>query len=132
MMQSPTNKYLESSIQLATPAQLLIMLCDGGIRFCRLGIEAIKQSKLQEANHNLCRVQDIIREFQLTLDKSSPLAQNLNDLYDYFLVRLIEANTKKDIEPAQEVLGYLLELKQTWVEAAKMVTTAKPVGVRHG
>jgi flagellar protein FliS len=120
MVQQQKNKYLEATVQTATPAQLLIMLCDGAIRFCKLGIEAIHNNKHEEANTNLCKVQDIISEFVITLDLQSPIAEGLINLYDYFVFRLIEANTKKSVEPAEEVLKYLIELKAIWVEAAKL------------
>jgi flagellar protein FliS len=113
------NKYLETTIQTASPAQLLIMLYDGAIRFCRQGIEAIKGNNYQDANTNLLKAQDIINEFIITIDRSSPMADNLLRLYEYFNTRLIEANMKKMIEPAEEVLTHLLDLKETWVQAAK-------------
>ncbi|WP_284643292.1 flagellar export chaperone FliS [Paenibacillus silviterrae] len=129
MLQMQRNKYLENSIQTATPAQLLIMLCDGAIRYCRQGIAAIKEKNYQEANFNLTKTQDIISEFVITLDKESFLAENLLKLYEYFNFRLIEANIQKKAEPAEEVLGYLLDLKQTWVEAAKAVNNEH---AKHG
>lgn len=126
--QAQQNKYLQNSVQTATPAQLLIMLCDGAIRFCRLGIESIKKKEYQAANTNLGKVQDIISEFIITLDKDAPIAQTLLPLYDYFNRRLIEANIKKDHVPAEEVLGYLLDLKSTWMEANKHLQS----GTRNG
>ncbi|MBO9607982.1 MAG: flagellar export chaperone FliS [Paenibacillaceae bacterium] len=123
------NKYLENSIQTSTPAQLVIMLCDGAIRFCKAGAEAIKKKKYAEANRYLIKTQRIINEFIITLDRSLPIADELLRLYDYFNYRLIQANSKKDAEPAEEVLQYLIELKETWTQAAKIVNAS---GVRHG
>ncbi|MEK8131751.1 flagellar export chaperone FliS [Paenibacillus filicis] len=119
MLQTQLNKYLENSVQTATPAQLLIMLCDGAIRFCKQGIAAINQQNFEEANLNLTKTQDIISEFIITLDKNSSIAEPLLKLYEYFNYRLIEANIQKKVDSAEEVLGYLIDLKQTWVEAAK-------------
>lgn len=130
-MHPQQNKYLENAVQTATPQQLLIMLCDGAIRYLRLGIDAIRQQKPQEAHQHLIRVQDIILEFVITLDKSAPVAEGLIKLYDYFIYRLMEANAKKEIEPAEEVLGYLLELKETWVQAAILAKGGSQL-VNHG
>jgi flagellar protein FliS len=113
------NKYLQNSIQTATPGQLLIMLYDGAIRFCRQGIEAIKEQRYSDANTSLLKTQDIISEFIITIDRSNPISENLLNLYEYFNTRLIEANMKKEIEPAEEVLGHLIDLKETWIQAAK-------------
>jgi len=113
------NKYLQNTVQTATPGQLLIMLYDGAIRFCRQGIEAIKEQRYEDANISLLKVQDIISEFIITIDRSNPISENLLKLYEYFNTRLIEANMKKDIEPAEEVLAHLIDLKETWMQAAK-------------
>lgn len=138
MIQANRNKYLETSIQTATPAQLLIMLCDGAIRFCKTGIEAINQNNMKEAHVNFTKAQDIVTEFSVTLDRQSPLAVNLLQLYEYFMHLLIEANINKKVEPAEEVLGYLIELKETWVETALTIKNqtnkapAQAQGVKHG
>lgn len=113
------NKYLETTVQTANPAQLLVMLYDGAIRFCRQGIEAIKENKYSDANTNLLKAQKIINEFMITIDRSSSVADGLLRLYEYFNMRLVEANTQKNTEPAEEVLGHLIELKETWFQAAK-------------
>ncbi|CAG7656157.1 flagellar export chaperone FliS [Paenibacillus allorhizosphaerae] len=119
MQQLQRNKYLENSVQTATPAQLLIMLYDGAIRFCKQAIAAIKQNNYEEAHINLTKTQDIISEFVITLDRNSSIAESLLRLYEYFNFRLIEANIQKKAESAEEVLGYLIELKETWMQAVK-------------
>lgn len=131
MINSQHNKYLENTVRTATPAQLLIMLVDGAIRFCKLGIEGIKQRNFEQAHVNFIKVQDIINEFIITLDTTFPIADRLMQLYDYFKLRITEANIKKSVEPAEEILGYLIELRETWVQAAIMANK-KPVGVDHG
>jgi flagellar protein FliS len=117
--QAQRNKYLETAVQTAAPGTLLIMLFDGAIRFCRTAAEAIKVSDVQEANRCIIRVQDIILEFVVSLDKSAPVADGLVQLYDYMYRRLIEANVKKDLAVLEEVTGLLVELKETWIQASK-------------
>ncbi|MBD2863643.1 MULTISPECIES: flagellar export chaperone FliS [Paenibacillus] len=131
MIQSQPNKYLENSIQTASPAQLLVMLCDGAIRFCKLSIEDIRKNDITAAHNHIFKVQDIISEFVITLDQSLPIAKDLLRLYDYLIYRLIQANTKKEIEPLEEVLGYLQEFKETWIQAAKIVNSQRS-GIQHG
>jgi flagellar secretion chaperone FliS len=131
MLPSQQNKYLETSIQSATPAQLLIMLYDGAIRFCRMGIDSTKKGNIEDAHKYYCKTQDIVQEFIITLDRKADVAEGLLQLYEYFNFRLVEANTKKDIAPAEEVLKHLQELKEIWIQAAKSVQTAV-AGVKHG
>lgn len=97
------------------------MLCDGAIRFCKQAIDAIQAKNYEEANEYLGRTQDIISEFAITLDRSAEISESLARLYEYFNYRLIQANIKKSVEPAEEVLGYLVDLKETWVQAALQI-----------
>ncbi|MEO3947297.1 flagellar export chaperone FliS [Gorillibacterium sp. CAU 1737] len=126
--QQQQNRYLETSVATATPAQLLIMLCDGAIRFTRLALEAMKNHQPQEANRQFQKAQNIISEFIITLDRSAPISLNLLQLYDYFNRKLIEANVSKNPAPAEEVIGYLQELKETWMQASKAASSEKTHG----
>ena len=126
MITAQRNKYLETAVQTATPAQLLIMLCDGAIRFLRQSIEAIQKKNYTAANEYLLRTQDIISEFAITLDRSAEIAGPLSRLYEYFNYRLVQANIKKSAEPAEEVLGYLVELRETWAQAAQQLKQQPP------
>jgi len=112
-------KYLENTIQTASPAQLLIMLYDGAIRFCKLGIEGIKQKDYSGANSNLTKAQAILDELLVTLDRESEVAKTLIPLYQYMKQQLIQGNVKKDPGPVEEVLGYMTDLKETWILASK-------------
>jgi flagellar protein FliS len=129
-MQTPMNSYFQTKVQTASPAQLLILLYDGAIRFCRLGIEAIRGRKYDQANENLLKAQDIVRELAVTLDRRAEISKDLLRLYDYFMERLREANLKKAEEPAEEILGYLVELRETWVRAEAI--QRKAGAARHG
>jgi len=130
-MQLQRNKYLETTVQTASPAQLLLMLYDGAIRFCKLGIEGIKEDDVEKKHTNLTKVQSIIFELMSTLDKDIEVSDGLLRLYEYFIHRLTEANTRKDEEPAEEVLNYLVDLKQTWVQAASSMNKHVS-GASHG
>jgi len=113
------SKYLETSVQTATPGQLLLMLYDGAAKNCRMAIESIKLQNFADANRFLIKAQDIISELLITLDRSVPISEQLGMLYNYFIERLIQANLKKDIEPVQEVLSYVVDLRETWTQAIK-------------
>lgn len=113
------NKYLETAVQTASPAQLLIILYDGAIRFCRSAVESMKTQNYADASVKLTKAQNIISEFIITIDHKSPIADNLIQLYHYFNDRLREANFKKDHTPIEEVLSHLIELKETWIQTAK-------------
>jgi len=119
MLQANPNKYLETAVQTASPAQLLIMLYDGVIRYCRQSIKYLEVKDYSNVNTNLLKAQSIISELRVTLDNKFPISQELHRIYEYFGFRLIQANIKKDASQVEEVLEYILELKEAWIEATK-------------
>lgn len=121
MINSPYQKYQQTQAQTASKPKLLIMLYDGAIKFVTAGIEGISKKDYNMANTNLCKAQAIIHELISSLDFNYPQANDLVQVYEYMLYRLIEANMKKEMTPAQEILEYLTELREAWVEAAKTV-----------
>ncbi|CAG5088536.1 Flagellar protein fliS [Thermobacillus xylanilyticus] len=114
MLTSPIQKYQQSSVQTASPGQLILMLYDGAIRFVKLGIAGIEERDISKANNSLIRAQRIINELMASLNTSLPLSATLMGIYEYMNRRLIEANIKKDKAPAEEVLGHLVELRDAW------------------
>ncbi|MFS1514791.1 flagellar export chaperone FliS [Chengkuizengella sp. SCS-71B] len=131
MYQNQQNKYLQTSIQTASPAKLLIMLYDGAIKFSKLAIVAIEDKNYEAANTNIVKVQNIINEFMVTLDQKADIAKDLMKLYEYMMHRITEANMKKDVQAMEEVIGFLQELRETWVEANKSLNT-KSKEVQYG
>ncbi|MFC7678557.1 flagellar export chaperone FliS [Paenibacillus sp. GCM10028914] len=122
MITSPYDKYRQSSVQTSTPGQLLLMMYDGAIRFVKGGLDALKEQDFQKANTFLNKTQTIVSELIVTLDHSFEVSKGLASLYEYINHLLIQANVKKEAAPAEEALGYLVELRETWAQAAKMAT----------
>lgn len=118
-------KYRNSSINTATPGELTLMLYNGAIKFCNQAIVSMETKDLESAHKYIIRVQDIIEEFIITLDRKYPISESLELMYDYIDRRLKEANADKNVEILNEVLGYLRELRDTWKEAMKLSKTQK-------
>ncbi|NLJ89245.1 MAG: flagellar export chaperone FliS, partial [Epulopiscium sp.] len=85
----------------------------------------IEEDKIKEAHDYIVRVEDIIEEFQATLDKKYEISSNLELLYDYIYRRLVEANIQKDKDILEEVYGLIKELRDTWKEAMKLSKVQK-------
>lgn len=129
MITSPYDKYRQSSVQTSSPGQLLLMLFDGAIRFSKAGVEGIAAADFNKVSTNFGKAQSIVNELIATLDKGYDVSQNLAALYEYINHLLIESNVKKAKEPAEEAIGYLLELRQTFAQAAKMTAGQE---LQHG
>jgi flagellar protein FliS len=119
MQPTPYQIYQQSAVNTSTPLQLVIMLYDGAIRNVKLGIEGIEGDDIQKANHHLLKAQSVINELAGSLNMQYPIAQLLLQIYDYMLRKLIEANIRKDKDPALEVLEHLSALRDAWHQISK-------------
>ena len=119
------NKYLayqSGAVFTASPAQLVLMLFDGAVKFLNLANEGFNRQDPLDFNltvhQNIQKSQAIIRELKACLDpeKGPEFADKMTALYNYFDRRLQEANMKKEREPIDEVLKLLETLRDAWRE----------------
>lgn len=124
-----TNKqdiYMANTVMQASKEELTLMLYNGAIKFCNKAIMAINDSNMNDAHINIVKVENIISEFQITLNPDYEVSKNLAIMYDYFQSRLVEANIKKDIAILEEVNQFLREFRDTWKEAMNIAKGKKP------
>ena len=126
MQKNPYEKYKSNSVNTATKEELTLMLYDGAVKFCNQAIASMEADDHIKTNETIRKVQNIVREFQITLDKKHEIASQLDQLYDYMHRRLVEANLKKDIEILTEVRDHLRSLRDTWKEAMKLAKQGSP------
>ena len=116
---TPTNGYAayqNSKIMTASPAELTLMLYDGAIKFANIAVAAIEKNDIEKAHNNIMKVERIILEFKSSLDHKYPVAKDFEQVYNYLIRRLHEANMKKDIEIMEEILKHLRTMRDTWKE----------------
>lgn len=113
------SQYNNSKILTATPAELTLMLYEGAIKFCNIAIMGIEQGDVMKAHTNIVKVENIIIEFQSTLNHKYAVAEDFEKVYNYIYSRLVEANIKKDKEILEEVLTHLRGMRDTWKEVMK-------------
>ena len=113
--------YRTTQIQTASSADLLLLLYDGAIKWCKQAEVHLDSGQGELAHKALLKSQDIIDELIVSLDFSAgqEIAQGLYQLYDYMRRCLIEANMKKEKEPVVQVAAMLEELRDTWAEVAR-------------
>ena len=75
--------YQNNRIQTASPAELTLMLYEGAIKFCNIAIMAVENKEIEKAHINIRKVEDIISEFQATLNYKYPVAKDFNNVYVY-------------------------------------------------
>lgn len=119
--------YANNKISTASPADLVLMLYEGAIKFCNIAIAAIENNDIEKAHNNIVKVQRIIQEFQIALDFKYATAKDFNEVYIYLLHRLAEANIKKDKGSLEEVLGHLRTMRDTWKEVMRLTKNGTDV-----
>lgn len=117
---NPGKSYRQIATQTAPPAQLVLMLFDGAIRFLNQALEGFRYDDPVEFNqtihNNVTRTQDIIAELNVSLDmeRGGDFAQTMRQLYDYFDRRLQESNMTKTDAGIHEVLKLITGLREAW------------------
>ena len=119
------GQYNNSKILTASPAELTLMLYEGAIKFCNIAIAAIEEKNVEKAHNNITKVENIIAEFLSTLDHKYPVAKDFENVYNYLMERLLEANLKKDKEILEEVLTHLRTMRDTWKEVMEQNKAAR-------
>lgn len=114
------NAYQRNAIMTASPAELTLMLYEGAIKFCNIGIMAIENKEIEKANTNLKKAQNIISELRASLDRKYPVWEDFERVYDYIYRRLVEGNMKKDTEIVEDALKYIREMRDTWKEVMRL------------
>jgi flagellar secretion chaperone FliS len=116
--------YQNNSVETASPGELTLMLYNGCIKFIKIARKSIENNEIEKKNTNIQKAQKIIQELMVTMDQQYAVTQEIMPLYDYMNRRLVEANTKNDVEILDEVQGLALEFRDTWkqviLESRKM------------
>jgi flagellar protein FliS len=110
------DRYLETAVETASPARLIVMLYDGAIRFINEAAHAMQQRDYETQNAKLQRAQKILAELisSLDFDKGGEIAENLFRLYTYMYNQLVEANINDNLDRLQHVVQLLSELREAW------------------
>jgi len=111
--------YQGTKVSTASPAELTLMLYEGAIKFCNVGILGFEQKDYEKVNNNIIKVQNIITELRATLDFKYPTAKDFDVVYEYISNLLIQANIKKDPELLNQALDQIREMRDLWKEVMK-------------
>ena len=111
--------YANNKVTTATPADLVLMLYEGAIKFCNIAIVGIEEKDIEKAHNNIRKAQRIIEEFRSTLDFKYPVAKDFDRVYEYLIYRLRQANLYKDKAMLEEALKHLRTMRNTWEEVIK-------------
>ncbi len=120
------KQYRQTQIDTTPKEQILLMLYDGAVRFLHQAKAGFAEKDIEKIHNNLIKVQNIITEFEATLDMETggEFAKNLYSLYEFMSRQLTIANIRKDEAALEIVIKHMTELRDTWREAVKRFKAA--------
>lgn len=121
-MNAYMNQYQNSQVLNASPEQILVMLYDGAIRFCRQAKMAMETGNKLVQAEKISRTMAIVSEFSNTLDHKvgGQIAEDLDALYAFMIRELTRAGRENDQKALETVGDLLSDLRGTWIEAIEI------------
>ena len=107
----------------ASPYRLVQMLFEGALERIAQAKGAMQQGQIERKGVLINKASSIIGGLQGSLEEAGDgeLTANLDNLYDYMIRRLSQANLKNDSSMLDEVSALLLEIKDAWDKIADKV-----------
>lgn len=115
------SKYRGVQLQTSSPAQLVVMLYDGILRFVTEAHAAMETGDRARMGERIGRAIAIVDELTATLDhKFAPeLAENMTALYGFAKRRLYEANMNSDAQALSDVKTAIVPLRDAFAQVAR-------------
>lgn len=139
---SANMRYLEASINSATPEELTMKVYDALLLFARQAIEVMETRPTDiQGRHDLLRRAQracTLLMGSLRLDLDSEIPGNLFRLYEFWHHELVLANMHGDPQRVKNLLPLINEMRETWAEVVKRYraeranATDSPVGALVG
>lgn len=113
------DRYLQDSINTASPGKLLLMLYDRLVLDLMQAEEALNTDQREQAHNKITHAQEIVMELHSSLDVDAwSGAPAMANLYTFLLTELIGANVGKDVARVISCRVLVEPLRDAWREAA--------------
>ena len=112
---------LETSVNQASPHQLIVLLFDGALNAIKLAKLYIEKGNIAGKGTAISKAINIIDnglKSCLDMEKGGEIAANLDDLYHYISHQLVLANLHNDIAKLDNCYDLLNNIAQSWREIA--------------
>ena len=121
---------VDSGVTAADPHRLVLLLYDGALEAIRLGAMHMVAGRVADKGQALGKAVRIVEEglkASLDRDAGGQLAFRLLDLYDYMVMRLLQANLRNDEAALTEVATLLGDLRDAWAQIRPAVSVPPTV-----
>jgi flagellar secretion chaperone FliS len=113
---SYNNVKVQAGIETASPHRLVQMLFEGALERIAQAKGAMMQKQIARKGELIAKAIAIVGGLQGSLNdkEGGHLAANLDDLYDYIIRRLTQANYENNLAQLDECARLLGEIKMAW------------------
>jgi flagellar protein FliS len=129
-------RYLEASINSASPEELIIKVYDALLLFARQAIDVMETRPADvQGRHDLLRRAQracALLMGSLKLDLDSDIPGNLFRIYEFWHHQLVAANMQGDATKVRELLPLIAGMRETWVEAIRRYRTEGAAAAQLG
>jgi len=114
--QTGLHSYHTNGISTSSQGQLILMMYDGALQAVNQSIQCMSQKDVAGQSKYILKAQDIINELSLALDikQGGEVAKTLEQLYQFVLNQLIQANITSDKMYLESVIKVLSPLRDAW------------------
>ncbi|WP_428771773.1 flagellar export chaperone FliS [Vibrio sp.] len=107
---------VDSQLSAASPHKIVQMLMAGAIERLIQGKASMEQGNIPVKGERLGKALDIIISLRscLSMEEGGDVAKNLDQLYEFMITQIAEANHKNDPQPLDDVIEILREIKSAW------------------
>ncbi len=115
---------VESGVMSASPHQLIVMLFDGALASIRAAVLHMEGGNPAEKGKAISKAIDIVNNglmAGLDRERGGELAERLEQLYDYVVRLLIQANLHNDPQRLDEAISLLEGIASAWREIGPQI-----------
>ena len=117
--------YGQQQINTASPAKMVFMLYEKVIASLKEAMRAIEAGDIAARCNANCKAQEILAHLSNTLDmeQGQQIAKDLEAVFAFAMMHLIDVDAKNDPKPAQDVINLIQPLADSWRELAERSTS---------
>ncbi|RCS58223.1 flagellar export chaperone FliS [Parvibium lacunae] len=120
---------VDTAILTASPHKLISMLLDGALQTMNEAIGAMEKKDIPLKGKLLTKAIRILEEglkSALNDEGGGALSAHLRDLYDYMVMRLLQANLQNDPKKIREVIQLLGQIREAWQALDEKLANTPP------
>lgn len=119
------QQYLKTKVETASPGDLTLLLYEELYRKLKMAEWQLQQNQNDEMIQSVNKAMAIMYELMGTLNFEYAIANQLRDLYQFYLGQLNIFVIKKQPELLEPVVEFAKGLAETWKQAVQLVKSGK-------